>query len=453
MNVKSILFVFQLLILSLMGTIVIGLDSIRSIYIVALVATLISVAIQLLGKFKTNLLLVWQFAFLYIIDLEGIFHYSEILMRVGNTAITASKYLVITYFISIIGYFIFYLISKSSRVSESNYRTSIYFYEPSFYATAFLLTMYILFIILNYRNAVHAFYGGRSAVIRYQGNIAFLVNTFKSSLSMSLPIIIGFFLKYVYKTKKYILYTILLCLPIFTIQLLLGTRLTLLFSFGSLAIVLLSGLNIKSKNVLLLLIFLFILMFMGQIMVESRGIGFANYLLYHNKSSLGSNFLDLFYTKEGITAAVAMLIDYFQTNSHLYGIQTAYILIFWIPRIFWQSKPTMLGYWLIREINPGGYSTGHSISFGFTGDAFADFGFIGGFIFSFIIGCFIRILERRNKDVETDQYKILYKAVTHPFIFLAMRSFQTSLFIFVYMFLFLMIFKWTLLPKRKVIKK
>ncbi len=441
----NILLIFQIIFLCSMSEILFLIDSIKLMYVVALITTLISASIQLFGRFKTRLLFIWEGAFLYIIGFEGLLHHNEILMKYGSSAIDASRYLVVTFFISIIGYLLGYTSYKKNNSSKKvlNESSCLVHYQHSAIMVLFLLTSYLIFIFLNYRSAISALYGGRSSVTRYSGELYFLIGAINSALTMTLPAVLAFSFKYVFKTKKYIFHSILFSIPIFAILFLIGTRFIFLFSFVGFAIVLLGEVRIRFKHIIVLLIIGFLLIYIGNIMRASRTVGFANYM-ENNNSFSKKNFLELLYTREGITVAVSMLIDYFRYNPYMHGASMAFVFIFWIPRSLWPNKPTMLGYWLIREMQLGGYGPGHSISFGFAGDAYADFGFIGGIIFSLVFGYLIQRLERQNNKVLVNEYDMLYIAMTYPFVFFAMRSLQTALISFIGMIVYLRIFKKTL---------
>src|SRR5690606_3053973 len=79
------------------------------------------------------------------------------------------------------------------------------------------------------------------------------------------------------------------------------------------------------------------------------------------------------------------MFTHFEAHPHTYGSSIAFLTYFWIPRAIWPDKPTMLGHWLIREYRSG-FGSGHSSSFGFTGELFADFGYYSlFFVFLLVI--------------------------------------------------------------------
>ncbi|MCC5803215.1 oligosaccharide repeat unit polymerase [Rossellomorea vietnamensis] len=432
-----------------MSAIVFLLDSIQLIYGLSIIIILIIICIQFLGKFKARLILVWQGAFIYIVGLEGFVNHNEILVEYGNGAVYASQYIVATFFLSIIGYLIGYNLDNIKKnalnLTQTDHRTIEY--KSSVFTVLFLIIMYCLFILLNFNNAIDSFYGGRNTQ-NFKADFSFLNSAINNTLSMTLPAIITFTFRYIYKIKNCILVSAFLSFPVFTILFLQGTRFTLLFSLAGLILVSIQNKKIKFKNIIYIALIGFVTLYVGELMRDSRGIGIVNYLSSNGKQ-IKDSMIELFYSKEGITGAMTMLIEYYEGdfNFHKYGASTGFIFIFWIPRILWPDKPTMLGHWLIRELPGGGFSGGHSRSFGFAGDAYVDFGLIGGIVFALIFGLFIQFLERRNKKIFINNYNVLYIAITYPFVFFAFRSLQTSFMNFLGMLVILWIFKKTLVTK------
>lgn len=441
-----LLVIFQIVLLGSISAILFGLDSVQSIYLVAVGTTLVIISIQLLGNMKTYLLFVWEVAFLYIIAIEGLLHYDEILLKSGSSAIPAARYLVLTFFLTIIAYLISFIFDNGNkycyRPIDINVNVSKVHYKSTVFTVLFLIGVYFLFLFFNYENFIAALFFGRGSKERFSGNLGFLFNAINSTLSMVLPAILGYFFKNACQVKRYVLYSVLICLPIFIMLAILGNRIILLFSIGSLVILLLNGTRIKAKQIIALVLVGLLIMFTADVMTQSRTVGLANYIISNN-STITEDLLRLFYTREDVTNATSMLINYFDYNPHKYGAQTAFIFIFWIPRFVWPDKPTMLGYWLIREFQSG-FSAGHSTSFGFAGDAYADFGIIGGIIFSFFFGYVIYLLDKRRKKALVNNYNVLFYAITYPFVFMAMRSLQTSFYNLFGMVIVILLFKITL---------
>jgi hypothetical protein len=105
-----------------------------------------------------------------------------------------------------------------------------------------------------------------------------------------------------------------------------------------------------------------------------------------------------------------------------------FILYWWVPRQVWPEKPTMAGYWLIRELTDGPVNENHSVSGGFSMPALLDFGPVFGVFFCVSYGFWLALFEA---------YGIRYRNSASPHailvamlffgVFFMMRSLQTSL--------------------------
>lgn len=128
---------------------------------------------------------------------------------------------------------------------------------------------------------------------------------------------------------------------------------------------------------------------------------------------------------EGVIDMTNLLFNYFETNDYMYGSSSSFILYFWIPRSIWPDKPSMLGYWLVRKFRSG-FSSGHSASFGFTGDLYADFGLFS-LVFIFLIGKLLKFGEYfKSWALKSNGYVIVLGAMTFPYVFFFVRSPVTS---------------------------
>ena len=67
--------------------------------------------------------------------------------------------------------------------------------------------------------------------------------------------------------------------------------------------------------------------------------------------------VELLYTRK-VLQSQTMLIDYFKYITPLWFANI--FIFFLIPRTLWATKPSMLGYWLIREARPGGFGSTHN---------------------------------------------------------------------------------------------
>jgi len=426
------------------SVLVFSFESVPLIFGTALVISITCIVVFLLNNLRIRLLIVWHVAFFYIIGFEGLLHSDELLLNYGLGIIKASQYLVFTFLITNVGYLFLFIIKKNKTISKeiNSSKAITHIYYPTISTYILLILAYLVYLLLNLESTLIAISSGR-IIEENEGNLGFIYSIVNSVCSTVLPAVIAFTFKYMHKYKHYIVMSIITSLPIILILFLQGTRFTLLFSIAGLTLVLLGNVKINIKNIIILLTVGILLIFSSEIMLESRGQGIASYLESSDKQLLES-FQEVFYSREGVIKANTWLIEYYDENPHKYGLSSSFIFFFWIPRFIWPEKPTMLGHWLIREVQIGGYGEGHSVSYGFAGDAYADFGFVGGMFFSLILGGFFFILDRINKKIVRSQFNILYVAITIPFTFFALRSFQTAFMSLVGMALFLWIFKMTL---------
>ena len=85
----------------------------------------------------------------------------------------------------------------------------------------------------------------------------------------------------------------------------------------------------------------------------------------------------------------------------------------------------MLGYWFIR-LYRGGFGEGHSASFGFTGDLYADFGLFS-LLIVFFLGRLLKTADNyRRRAFISGGYNTVLGAMFYPFVFFFVRSPITS---------------------------
>jgi oligosaccharide repeat unit polymerase len=179
-----------------------------------------------------------------------------------------------------------------------------------------------------------------------------------------------------------------------------------------------------------------ILLLTTQVMMVSRSSGYGSLDDFFNSddSTIVSNVdilsasLATTMSPEGIIQSYAKMIGYFETHPFLYGQSSGFLLYFWVPRSIWPEKPKMLGYWMVRATDSDvGFSSGHSASYGFCGDFYADFGMFGAIFFSFGIGLGLKKLEQfRAKRYAEKGTGLILAVITYPFVFFAVRSPITS---------------------------
>jgi oligosaccharide repeat unit polymerase len=290
------------------------------------------------------------------------------------------------------------------------------------------------YFLYNLSHATIAYlYGRNYSDDIYEGNIMF--DTFFDALGLILPSIIAFYF-IVIKGKRNLFLPFILSTPIFVILFMNGTRYHLLFSFLGFIIIIKNSYDSIKKRDLIILILLPVLLFLSSnLMIQYRALGklgtnpseiniLPENITEHN--SFAKTIASIM-SPEGVISRNAMMFQYFESNNHLYGKSTSFIFYFWVPRSIWPSKPHMLEYWLIREYGITGFSEGHSVSFGFPGNFYADFGYIGALIACLLLGIGIKRLETFDIYLrKSNQYSSVLVAMLYPYIFFVVRDPITS---------------------------
>ncbi|GAB1643002.1 O-antigen polymerase [Krasilnikovia sp. MM14-A1259] len=126
---------------------------------------------------------------------------------------------------------------------------------------------------------------------------------------------------------------------------------------------------------------------------------------------------------EGVTHMTARMVDLFDHEQFREGASAFAVTFFWIPRSVWPGKPPLLGWWLPREMGDGGFSAGHSASVGYPGEGYADFGVIGAFAWSALVGSGAGALCRlvARAQVTPDKW-VLVAGMAYPAMYFAVRS-------------------------------
>jgi hypothetical protein len=85
-----------------------------------------------------------------------------------------------------------------------------------------------------------------------------------------------------------------------------------------------------------------------------------------------------------------------------------------------------MGHWLVRKYRSG-FSEGHSASFGFTGELFADFGYFS-FFFVFFLGVFLKWADlfRAYQLAQPMSYSKVLVGMIFSYVFFFVRSPITS---------------------------
>ena len=369
--------------------------------------------LEILINKKLKLIYIWNVSFIFTI-------LSEVFLAPNSSTYSnlfALKFLVIANNIVNIGH-----LSKGVTIfKEINKR--IYLRRKNF-GIIFLLATIIFYIGYNFQGMMLISQLGRSKVDSVYEGSASMFGTIFQSLALILPAVLGFY--FIYSRKKGILIPFLLALPIFILLFLGGSRFPLLFSVLGFVFVTQNKIlfKLKLKSYFIAGISALLLISGGSLMKVLRTTTYSNGITISFKENSYKDFPTYtaqFMSNEGVIDMTSLLISHFDTEQHTYGLTSIFPLYFWIPRSIWPNKPTMLGHWFVR-IYRSGFSSGHSASFGFTGELFADFGFFS-LLFVFYLGRLVKIMDDYALVIFNEQgFRMTIVALFYPFIFFFVRS-------------------------------
>jgi oligosaccharide repeat unit polymerase len=165
--------------------------------------------------------------------------------------------------------------------------------------------------------------------------------------------------------------------------------------------------------------------FASSVILEFRGTGLLKQdgrTLLSSAVSVDSNH------NEGVVRMTAAMIDFFHSTDYRGGQSFLAITTFWVPSDFWADKPPLLGWWLPRAImGTSKFSPGHSISTGFVGEGYTDFGLIGAYLSAALIGVAIGCLARFTlRNAFRPSCWSVLGALSYPATFFAVRSPDTT---------------------------
>lgn len=394
---------------------------------------------DLLIKRKIELIHIWNAGFGFII-LSEVFSDSFVVLERNLEAL---QFLITANNLVLLGY-----ISKSYKKIkllqprfESLHKTNKTF-------PILLLVLTIVFVYFKMNAVLSAVSGGR---LSETGESSSILGNMINALGYILPAVIAYYVVII--QKKSILFALLLSLPVLMMQFLIGTRFPLLFSIIGFSIVIFAHYPLQKLNFKQLMIgsFLALLLIFGSAAMKNfRTQGFSQSEIQLFDSNSKNGFAEIilnFGSPEGVIDMTSLMFDYFDHNEHIYGESSSFLLYFWIPREIWPDKPTMLGHWFIREYRSG-FSEGHSASFGFSGDLYADFGWFS-LIPIFFIGRLLKVGENfKSKMLLSKQYQMVLGAMLFPYVFFFVRSPITSTINFLAILFFFYLFKRLMLSKK-----
>lgn len=393
------------------------------------------VFINVISSKKVKLLDVWNVGFLFII-------LSEIFLSttIDNSYLTAIKFLLIANNMINAGYHSLSL-KKPLRLKVKNKKIVI----RNKKITVFWLLAFLLFyFLLNIQDALYTFAVGRNVVISEGSGSGFFLDSILNAIGFVLPSILGYYFTFVLKKSAW--FPLLLSLPIFTVLFLGGTRFPLMFSMLGLLIVLqakyLGRMSMKHYTIIISSVLL--LAYTGTLMkhLRSSTTRESEFTFVEDKpwKDFPTFISDAIMSPEGVIDMTNLLFNHFSRNDHLYGSSSSFILYFWVPREVWPNKPTMLGHWFIREYRSG-FAEGHSASFGFTGDLYADFGLLS-LLFVFFLGRMLKYAENfKSVAFKKGGYSLILGAMLFPYVFFFVRSPITATMTFLGIIFFYQMFK------------
>ena len=383
----------------------------------------------------------WNAAYVYVII-------SEMILISHRSIITqeyqfAIAFLLLANAIFIVGY-------ELAHFHETEWITkNAYFLKHKKLFITLIFSFILFYIYYKYGRAVTNFYG-----VRKVGNAlgsGSVMRIVVNAVGMVTPALIGYY--FVYHTKnKWI--SLFFVVPLVIIQFMISTRFRVLYMVLPYLIIM----NIlpykldKLRRLLALFLLLVVFSVGSTYLKKYRYTSFQEDLDF---SALYARSSDPFVSTankmspEGVVHMTMLANDYFKLRPLSYGREITYFAYFWIPRRFWEDKPTPLDYWLIREYETIGESV--TTASGFTGEIRADFGhycliivFLWGFAVKYL-DMFVIVKNRKDKS-----YDKVITALFFPWIFFFVRSPNTATIPFLLEIMLLLFIRRVLFTKKEI---
>lgn len=263
--------------------------------------------------------------------------------------------------------------------------------------------------------ALAALQYGRASTLAEAGPLSALAN----SASMVAPAL--FAARFRHTSKHPLILSYLAASPVLLAQIAIGTRYPLLFAMlGPLLVVLGPRLG-RARDLARFGYAALALVAASSVMLFYRVAG------TRNNQGFSSGQIQL--SNEAVVVNGARLVHYFESHSYLFGASVASALTFAVPRSLWPEKPTLLGYWFPRAYGLGGFGEMHSISLGYIGDGYADFGLLGVIFYCLVLGGLLGVGQRfcdRAYRAGGDTARV-FSSMLFPAAFFAVRSPVTTL--------------------------
>lgn len=365
---------------------------------------------------RITLLQIWNLGFVYIV-------WSEMMLRsVGAMAtgyINSFSFLLAANDILMIGYFYFSPKSKFNANSKWILQNSNAF---------IILTTIIFFMFLygSFGRVLMSIQGGRQ-LGNVLGSSINLWGTFIGAGSLMVSGMAAYYYRWYSKSNFW--FSLLFLVPIFTFQMLLGTRYRLVYML--LPWLILSGIiNVGKQNMKKLFYVMAVAVFLSALsgfVKENRSLSLSEMMNQREYSTDNQNH-DMFVniadkmSPEGCVYMTRLAEDYYNTHSHEYGKEIGFMFYWIIPRAIWKEKPTPVDHWLIRKYE--NVSDSFSTASGFTGEIRADFGY-WCLIIVFFWGWLLRYADayvyNAFKD-DSPRLEKLFASLIYPTVFFYVRS-------------------------------
>ena len=387
-------------------------------YVATAFVLVLAIVIQFLGPLSfLRLQMAWSAGFLYTVCREGYFDRVNLIARLGPSGFdTTTRYVCISNAACLLVWTISF--------RESRFPTVAPVAAPTRTRTWPLAVLYVSVLAILLPAALATFSTGRLATlesgselaVRSLGDVA--IEALLSAVSIFLPTLVTFHVDRVLKRPAALAWG--LCLPLFVVQYMDGTRYHLLFSVTGASVVLLAKQRITTRTLAALAALAAVLLVLSGSMAGFREVGFQSEHVGDIGDTPGFHY-------EGVILYLGYLIEYCRFHGHLMGASTGGVLLFWIPRVIWASKPTLVGYWLPREISSH-FSAGYSAAATFSADPVADFGTFGGIALCAVLGLLFGRLESWAAKVLSTRNNAWLTVVAPLYggAFFAIRSLDTT---------------------------
>ena len=374
------------------------------------------ILLDVIAQKRIEIIHIWIGGFFYTILAEV---FISNVLEDTRYVLLAVKFYVLANNLVLLGYFL----SSKKKMNTKRFVKRIS--KKRLFSTIAVLLM--IYLLISTEGALRVAKYGRGLVGRMQEDQSNALLTVMQSVAFILPGLITYY--FVIIKKRSVFSAFFVSLPVFVLLFLGGSRFPLLYAFTG--FILVSILNYKSisnfKRAIILIVPFGLLAAGGIVMKQIRNGAFGdNTSLEIKKYGRGvPQIVSSYMSDEGVLDMTSLMMKHFEHHPHTYGKSVGFLLYFWVPRDIWPEKPTMLGYWFVRLYRTG-FSTGHSTSFGFAGELFAD---VGWFSLSlcFLMGIGLKKVNRLiGQSYVLGDISFVIISLAYPWVFFSVRSPVTS---------------------------